>query len=66
MAYTTATATQDPSHICSLHHSSGQCQILAWEPPDAAGADVKGQKKKKKKKERKKERKKREREKKEK
>ena len=27
-AYTTATATQDPSHICDLHHSSGQRQIL--------------------------------------
>ena len=27
-AYTTATATQDPSCICHLHHSSQQCQIL--------------------------------------
>ena len=27
-AYTTATATRDPSHICDLHHSSWQCQIL--------------------------------------
>jgi len=27
-AYTTATATQDPSHVCSLHHSSQQHQIL--------------------------------------
>uniref|UniRef100_A0A4X1WCH5 Uncharacterized protein n=1 Tax=Sus scrofa TaxID=9823 RepID=A0A4X1WCH5_PIG len=27
-AYTTATATQDPSHICDLHHSSQQCWIL--------------------------------------
>ena len=27
-AYTTATATLDPSHICDLHHSSRQCQIL--------------------------------------
>ena len=27
-AYTTATATQDPSHICILHHSSWQCRIL--------------------------------------
>jgi len=26
-AYTTATATQDLSHICDLHHSSWQCQI---------------------------------------
>jgi len=26
--YTTATATGDPSHICNLHHSSGQCQTL--------------------------------------
>ena len=26
-AYTTATATQDPSHICDLHHSSRQRQI---------------------------------------
>ena len=27
-AYTTATATQDPSHVCDLHHSSWQCQIF--------------------------------------
>ena len=27
-AYTTATATQDPSHISDLHHGSRQCQIL--------------------------------------
>ena len=27
-AYTTATAVQDPSHTCDLHHSSGQCRIL--------------------------------------
>ena len=27
-AYTTATAMQDSSHICNLHHSSQQCQIL--------------------------------------
>ena len=29
-AYTTvtATATQNPSHVCNLHHSSQQCQIL--------------------------------------
>ena len=27
-AYTTATAMRDPIHICSLHHSSQQCQIL--------------------------------------
>ena len=27
-AYTTATATWDPSRICSLHHSSWQCWIL--------------------------------------
>ena len=27
-AYTTATATQDPSHICNLHHSSCQHQIF--------------------------------------
>ena len=26
-AYTTATTTQDPSHICNLHHSSQLCQI---------------------------------------
>ena len=25
--YTTATAMQDPSHICDLHHSSLPCQI---------------------------------------
>ena len=28
LAYTTATATQDSSHVCDLHHSSWQCQIL--------------------------------------
>ena len=27
-AYTTATATQDLSRVCDLHHSSGQRQIL--------------------------------------
>ena len=27
-AYATVTATQDPSHMCDLHHSSQQCQIL--------------------------------------
>ena len=27
-AYTTATATPDPSCICNLHHSSGQHRIL--------------------------------------
>ena len=27
-AYTTARATPGPSHVCDLHHSSGQCQIL--------------------------------------
>ena len=27
-AYTTATAMQDPSHVCNLHHSSQQCWIL--------------------------------------
>ena len=27
LATTTTTATQDPSHICDLHHSSRQCQI---------------------------------------
>ena len=27
-AYAAATATQDPSHVCTLHHSSRQCQIL--------------------------------------
>ena len=36
LAYTTATATQDPSHICNLHRSSRQRQILnplgkAWD-----------------------------------
>ena len=29
LAYTTATATQAPSHVWSLHHSSWQCQIPA-------------------------------------
>ena len=28
LAYTTAAATPNPSRICSLHHSSRQCQIL--------------------------------------
>ena len=27
-AYTSATATQNLSHVCKIHHSSGQCQIL--------------------------------------
>ena len=27
-AYTTAEATQDPSHLCDLHHSSRQRQML--------------------------------------
>ena len=27
-AYTTATATLDPNHVCNLHHSSGQCWNL--------------------------------------
>ena len=28
LAYTTATATQDLSHVCDLYHSSRQCRIL--------------------------------------
>ena len=28
LAYTTATAMPDPSHICDLHHSSWQRQVL--------------------------------------
>ena len=28
LAYTTVTATQDPSHVCDLHHSSWQHSIL--------------------------------------
>ena len=28
LAYTTDTATQYPSHVCNLHHSSPQCQTL--------------------------------------
>ena len=28
LAYTTATAMPDPSHICDLHHSAQQCWIL--------------------------------------
>ena len=28
LAYTTATAMQDPSLVCDLHHSSWQCRIL--------------------------------------
>ena len=36
LAYDIATATQDPSHICNLYHSSLQCPILnplreAWD-----------------------------------
>ena len=36
LANTTATAMQDPSRICDLHHSSQQCQSLnplrkAWD-----------------------------------
>ena len=27
-AYTTATATPDPSRVCNIHPSSWQCQIL--------------------------------------
>ena len=34
LAYTTATATWDPSCICNLHHSSRQCQIPG--PPSKA------------------------------
>ena len=28
LVYTTATAMQNPGHVCNLHHSSWQCQIL--------------------------------------
>ena len=28
LVYTTATATEDLSHVCDLHHSSRQCRIL--------------------------------------
>ena len=35
LVYTTATATRDPSHICDLHHSSWQGQIL--NTPSGAG-----------------------------
>ena len=28
LAYATATATQDPNHVCDLHHSSQQHRIL--------------------------------------
>ena len=28
LAYATAIAMQDPSHICNLHHCSQQCHIL--------------------------------------
>ena len=28
LATAVATATQDPSHVCDLRHSSWQCQIL--------------------------------------
>ena len=29
LVYATAIKTQDPSHVCDLHHSSWQCQILS-------------------------------------
>ena len=35
-AYATAIAMQDPSHVCDLHHTSRQCQIL--NPPNEAAA----------------------------
>ena len=28
LAYASATETEDPSHVCDLHCSSQQCQIL--------------------------------------
>ena len=28
LSYATATAMQDPSHVCDLHHSPQQCQIF--------------------------------------
>ena len=28
LVYTTATVTQDPSHVCNIHHSSQQCRIF--------------------------------------
>ena len=28
LAYATAIATRDPSHVCNLHYSSGECWIL--------------------------------------
>ena len=34
LAYTTAIATLDLSHVCNLHHSSQQCRIL--NPPNKA------------------------------
>ena len=34
LVYATAKATWDLSHICDLHHSSWQCQIL--KPPSKA------------------------------
>ena len=34
LAYTTATATQDPNHVCHLHQSSRQRRIL--NPPSKA------------------------------
>ena len=32
LAYTTATATLDPSRVCDLHHSSWQCERSGIEP----------------------------------
>ena len=44
-AYTTATAAQDPSHVCDLHHSSWQHQVLnprgeARDPPESSRMQV--------------------------
>ena len=32
-AYTTATATQDPSHICNLHHSNAGSELRLQPTP---------------------------------
>ena len=31
-AYTTATVTQDPTHVCNLHHSSRQQLTVTLDP----------------------------------
>ena len=41
LAYTIATAVQDPSLICDLHHSSQQCRILNQLSERGQGSNLK-------------------------